>query len=277
MAYSVSPEIPPERQPYELTAAATGCLILHGFMGSPYSSRPLGDYLHAAGFTVHCPLLPGHGHLPARLHGASHRQWLTTAEDALARLRPRCDAIVLVGHSMGAILGAHLATRNPDIRAFAMIAPLYDVPSRVFHLLPVLRRLLPWLQPLKLPQVDNAIVFQRLRDFDPAIDLDDPDVQAWLPEGTRLPTSALDEMRRMTRIGRRLWPRLALPTLILQGGHDPAAPPSFGASVHAAVPHRDKQYHFFPEAGHELMRPFDPAHEQVWPLIRDFLLHHARA
>ena len=33
----------------------------------------------------------------------------------------------------------------------------------------------------------------------------------------------------------------------------------------------DKAIYFFDDAGHELMRPFDPAHEQVWRLVFEFI------
>ena len=36
-------------------------LMLHGFGDTPQTLRYLGGRLHATGFTVHAPLLPGHG------------------------------------------------------------------------------------------------------------------------------------------------------------------------------------------------------------------------
>ena len=36
-------------------------LLLHGYTGAPSEMRPLGDYLHALGYTVSCVRLPGHG------------------------------------------------------------------------------------------------------------------------------------------------------------------------------------------------------------------------
>ena len=40
------------------------------------------------------------------------------------------------------------------------------------------------------------MIYQRVLDFDPGLDLDDPEVQAALPDATKIPTSALDEMRK---------------------------------------------------------------------------------
>lgn len=276
MAFHVSDAIPPSRQPYTFEGNDVCCLVIHGFMGSPKSSRPMAEFLHAElGWTFYCPLLPGHGHLPYKLHRVSHRQWLAAAEAALATVRQRGRQIVLIGHSMGSILAAHLAVQAADIRALALIAPLHDVPSRVFHAMPLVRRLMPYLYPLRLPQIPNDVIMQRIHDFDPSIDLEDPAVKAWLPRGTRMPTSALDELRKMTRLGRKLYRKLSLPVLTLQAGADPAAPVENGEKVHAAIRAADKRYVLVAEAGHELMRPFDPAHETVWAEIRDFLRRYA--
>jgi pimeloyl-ACP methyl ester carboxylesterase len=81
-------------------------------------------------------------------------------------------------------------------------------------------------------------------------------------------------MRKMVRIGRKTWPTLTVPTLVIQGGKDPASPVANGENVYAAIKHAQKQYAFFPDAGHELMRPFDPAHTDVWRLIHSFLQQH---
>lgn len=79
MSYVISPEIPEERKPYTKQGGPTGILMLHGFMGSPLSSRDMATYLSERGITVHCPLLPGHGHLPSRMKGVSRKDWLASA------------------------------------------------------------------------------------------------------------------------------------------------------------------------------------------------------
>jgi carboxylesterase len=39
----------------------TGCLLIHGFTGTPQNIRPLGDFLARRGLTVLAPRLHGHG------------------------------------------------------------------------------------------------------------------------------------------------------------------------------------------------------------------------
>src|SRR5690606_34099012 len=91
------------------------------------------------------------------------------------------------------------------------------------------------------------------------------------PQMTRVPLSGLAEMSKMAGHGRKLWPHLTLPALILQGQRDIAVRPGSAEAVHEALGSRDKHLSLYPRAGHELMRPKDPAHKQVWAEIEVFI------
>lgn len=255
-----------------MDAGPVGVLMLHGFMGSPTSSMPLAAYLAERGISVRCPLLPGHGELPNKLYKVRHRAWIEEAEEALAVLRQRCDEIFLMGHSMGTVLSAYLIQHYPDIpiRGIIMLAPLYEVPSRAIKLLRFLRPVVPWFYPLRFKRM-TRLVHERIHDFDPTLDLDDPAVQVRLPEMTRVPTSGIDEMRKMADMGRGLWPQIDVPALIFQGGKDIAVSEGNAQHVYNLLPNEDKKLHLFPRAGHELMRPFEPVHGEVWAAVYDFI------
>jgi carboxylesterase len=270
MPYQPDYDVPTARRAYTLPAGPVGVLMLHGFLGSPISSRPLAESLAARGITVHCPLLPGHGELPNKLYRVPRQAWIAEAEEALAYLSERCAEIFLMGHSMGTVLNAHLVQRHGRVRGMIMMAPVYEVPSRSIHLLRVLRYVMPWFYPLSRPGL-QPLVEERLHDFDPGLKLDDPAIQAALPEMSRVPTSAIDEMRKVIDLGRRLWPRLDVPAIIFQGGRDPAAAPGNTRRIYELLPHADKALHIFELAGHELMRPFEPVHAEVWSRVYDFI------
>ena len=44
--------------PFRFEGGPAGCLLIHGFTGSPPEMRLLGDYLHSRGITVAAPLHP---------------------------------------------------------------------------------------------------------------------------------------------------------------------------------------------------------------------------
>ncbi len=274
MPFEPTYNVPPERQAYTLHAGPVGCLMLHGFIGSPISSRPMAEYLSARGITVHCPLLPGHGELPNKLYKVTRQEWLDEAEEAFITARANCDELFLMGHSMGNILCADQAIRHGHFKGMIMLAPAYDVPDNRIRALALLRYVMPWFNPLRMTRL-RKLVEERLLDFDPTLDFDDPEIKKRLPEMTRVPTGAIDEMRKTLDMGRKLWPALDIPALIIQGGDDIAVDPAGTQKLFDQLPNSDKELLFIEEAGHELMRPFDPAHSTVWPAIFEFIRSHS--
>lgn len=280
MPFQPNYPVPPERTPYTFTATPQadgtriGCLMLHGFLGSPTSSRPLAQHLAQHGVTVHCPLLPGHGELPHRLHKISRRAWINEAEEALATIRPLCDQIFLMAHSMGNVLASHLITSVGGFQGMIMLAPVYELPDKRLRLMRWLRYVMPWFYPYKMRKM-RPLVKKRVHDFDPTIDFDDPEVQAWLPQATRIPTGALAEMAATIYWGRTLWPQLRLPVLMFEGGKDQAVPAGTIPQIYDLLATTDKHLAYLPDASHEMMRPFDPAHTKVWRMILDFIQRHS--
>lgn len=87
---------------------ATGVLLCHGFSGSPKSMRPWGDYLAAQGYSVSCPLLPGHGTTWQKMNRTRWHQWYAAVERSLHTLADHCDRVVIAGLSMGGTLAIRL-------------------------------------------------------------------------------------------------------------------------------------------------------------------------
>ncbi len=276
MPFTPSYEVGDERRAYTFRSGPTGCLMLHGFMGSPISSRPMAQFLAQQGVTVHCPLLPGHGALPENMRGVRYQQWIAEAEEAFATLAGCCDETFIMSHSMGTVLAAHLARQQPEVKGLILLAPLYKPPSRLISLLRAARFVMPWFYPWPIKRL-RRLTRERLLDLYPDLDLTDPQVRAWIPQATRIPTGAIDEMRKMADKGRRLWPQLNTPALLIQGGRDIAVKPGNTEAIFAMLPASDKALRIFPHAGHELMRPFEPVHRDVWTLVHTFIQERAAA
>lgn len=279
MPFEPTYDVPAARRPFFLPAATnnqptTGCLMLHGFMGSPGSSRPLSEYLAERGISSYAPLLSGHGHWPDKLYQVSRHAWLAEAEEALQKMAQKHDNIVVIGHSMGAVLGAHAILKHQpaiSVRGIIMLSPVYEIPDSRLKLMRYLRYVMPWFYPHKSRSMQK-LMRERVRDFYPDFDFDDPKNQACLPAITRLPTGSLDEMVQMVKLGcHKLFPQLQLPVLIFQGKHDPAIINNTHRKVYEIIPSSDKHIEVFPDAGHELMRPADPIHTTVWQMIAAFI------
>jgi carboxylesterase len=119
----------PGAEPYSATGDGRGALVLHGFTGNPQSMRGLALALADAGFTVEMPLLPGHGTAVEDMVPTRWADWSGAAEAAFVELAARCDAVVVVGLSMGGSLSIWLAEQHPEIAAIAVVNPLVTPPD----------------------------------------------------------------------------------------------------------------------------------------------------
>ncbi len=120
----------PSALPRFIPGGDTGALLLHGFTGTPRDLGGLSEHLHADGFTVSVPRLPGHGTNGLDFLQTDWRDWLRAAVDAWLDLRARCGVVHLVGHSMGAVLAALLASVFPTTR-LVLLAPAFQFTNRL--------------------------------------------------------------------------------------------------------------------------------------------------
>jgi carboxylesterase len=117
-----------------------GCLLVHGFTGTPQNVRPLADYLARRGLAVSAPRMPGHGTTVADLDRTGPEDWLRAAEHALSELQERCSTVFVAGISMGGTVTLELARRHPDLAGIVVMAapvqalealePLVNDPNR---------------------------------------------------------------------------------------------------------------------------------------------------
>jgi carboxylesterase len=120
-------EIIPGCEPWSAPGGPHGVLVLHGFTGNPQSLRGLAEALHAAGFAVELPLLPGHGTSVDDLIDSGWADWSAAAESAYEALAATVDKVVVAGLSMGGSLTLWLATRHPEIAGIVCVNPAVEV------------------------------------------------------------------------------------------------------------------------------------------------------
>jgi carboxylesterase len=117
--------------PWSAEGGPHGALVLHGFTGNCSGVRPVAEALHAAGFAIEMPLLPGHGTKVEDLLPTTFDDWYAAAEDALARLQDRVDRVVVTGLSMGGALTCVLAVDHPEISGIACVNPATQVNDEI--------------------------------------------------------------------------------------------------------------------------------------------------
>jgi carboxylesterase len=133
----------PTAEPFFFTGGKTGCLLVHGFTGTPKEMRWMGEFLAAQGYTVLGIRLAGHATDPHDLPRTQWQDWLASVEDGIRLLQNTCEQIFIIGLSMGGVLALTAATRYPVAGVITM-STLYALPSD--PRLPFLR-LLSWFKP----------------------------------------------------------------------------------------------------------------------------------
>ena len=136
--------VQPGCEAFSFDGGPVGALMVHGFTGSPFSMRPWGEHLAAAGLTVVGPRLPGHGTRWQDLNQTTWRQWYGQADAAFGELRARCTTVFAMGLSMGGALALRLAQEHGTaVAGVVAVNPYISQQHRLLPALPVLRWTLP--------------------------------------------------------------------------------------------------------------------------------------
>ncbi len=186
-------------QPIDLPGGEHGVLLLHGFTGTAAHMRPLAEALHAAGFTVAAPNLPGHGTQMQDMLQCTWQDWLECAKSACVALKKRCKTVSVAGLSMGGCLTLLLAEQM-EVAAIAPIsAPMgTKAPLWLSHIAYPFMPTVSW-QPRQEP---NAL--------DARFDYGYPG----------FPTKSGTQLHRIIRMARKDLHAVTCPALIIQSRAD---------------------------------------------------------
>lgn len=187
--------------------AKSAVLVLHGFTGTPWEIRPLGETLAQRGFFVHAPRLPGHGTVPEAMLWSGWREWVDAAELGLDALR-HFERVCVAGLSMGGLLAMILAARHgPRISKVVLMAPAMKLRAIETKLLRLVRHRRLGL--LKAQWVKKE-----------GTDIEDDTVRAQAPVLARYPLSRLFDLFTLQDVAQLIVPLVTQPTLIAAAVHD---------------------------------------------------------
>ncbi len=103
--------------------ARAGIILIHDWLQTPLSLKPLADYLKTCGFTVLVPRLPGHATSAADLEIRSFEEWQSAVDEAYAYMAMASPQVVLCGVGKSAALALSLAARGHEIAALIALFP----------------------------------------------------------------------------------------------------------------------------------------------------------
>jgi carboxylesterase len=213
------------------TPTDIGCLLVHGFSGSPLEMVPLGEALTNAGWTVAMAQLAGHGTSPRDLARTTWRDWVASAAEAYEDLRRRTRRQAIIGLSMGGAIALYLAARvsvdavvaiSTPIRVRPMLAGAARVASRVVPLVPVIFRLTPR----------------------------DPTARQYRSPYTQIPLGATAELSALLTETARSLPSLTAPLLVVQGRRDWVIPKESGQEIISRAAHTRGELLWLRRSGH---------------------------
>ena len=178
-----------------------GCLLLHGFTGTPWALRSLGELLASYNLTVEAPLLGGHATTPDDLNHVSWERWVHEARLSYKRLESVCNMFFVIGLSMGGTLAIYLASEQKVDGLVTLSTPV-AMRSWVSRLLPLVR---PFVQSWK-------------KRRNPAM--------IWTPEMgyDQYPVGGTIEFFKLMRVTRKRLDQVHCPALIMHAQGDRTVP-----------------------------------------------------
>lgn len=99
-------------------------LIIHGFGGGLHETEPLEAFLKSRGLNAASCLLEGHGKTRKDLTRTTYKDWILAAERELLKYSDTKN-VIIVGFSMGGLLGVNLAKRYELAGVVSVNSPLW--------------------------------------------------------------------------------------------------------------------------------------------------------
>lgn len=236
-------------EPFFLTGhKPVSLLLIHGFTGSCAEMSLLGEYFHQRGYTVHAPLLKGHGTTVEEMEKTGAQDWWESVLDGYERLQsPQRPHLFAVGLSMGGLLALKLAASRPLSGVVSLAAPVF-----------VYQRFLGfsrWVYP----------IYRYHKGGGPA----NPEVEAYAWSYDRTPVKAAGELWRLMREVRQMLAEIRVPALVMQGERDETVKPHSARFIYERLGSSVKQLRWYGQSGHILT--LDIERKQVFTDIEAFI------
>lgn len=252
-------QIIPSAEPFFFQADSDiGCILTHGFTGTPKEMRWMGEYLHQQGFNVLAPRLFAHATRPEDMLRARCEDWLASLEDAYALMTGAARQIYLVGLSMGGALSLTAASYLPVRGVIAMSTPAYLPADWRLNHLEILAKFQPFLP--KSKEAPGSGWF---------------DQQAWQEHISypRNPTRAIGELKKLLDEMNIALPKVTAPVLLMHSRNDNYVAKDSMERIHARLGSAEKQMLWVERSGHVI--PRDAERETAFRAAAGFIQQNA--
>lgn len=227
-------------------------LIIHGFTGYPGPYYEMAELIHAEGYTVSLPRLPGHGTCRADFRKSDWRDWLNHTRNAYMDLAASHEAVSIVGLSMGGVMTLILASRFSAAK-ICLLAPAMAVTNPLFYLTPLLRFFMP-----VLPS-----------DWEPGEDDDEDKLFLGKEYWTKRISKQYAGLYRLIRMARRRLGSISSPALLVLSEADTTVPMRAGDIIQDGLKNCELKKVILKESPHVLIE--GPEKGEVYKNVIDWL------
>ncbi len=242
--------------PFLLQGGSAGCLLIHGFTGTPVEMRPMGEYLAKHDITVSAPRLPGHGTSPEDMQGVTWEEWYGAVEMAYQDLCASGKRAFVCGFSLGALLALHLAAQR-ELPGLVILSPALEVRDWRASLIPLARLFIRSVSkdtdPSKSDLTDRS-AFERFWSYDV------------------YPVEGAYQLWRLQKRVRSELGRIRCPTLTVYSTGDSVIGPRSGRTVYERIASRDKRLQELQHSGHGIV--LDAECQAVFEAARQWISAH---
>jgi len=237
-------------EPFLFKGNDTGCLLIHGFTGTPFEMRMLGENLHQAGYTVLAPRLFGHATRPADMIRARWSDWIASVEDGLNLLKGFTSRQVVMGLSMGGALALLTAARFPVAGVVSFSAPSALPGDWRIKVLPLIYPFYRYI-PKGPPDWHNPEAAKDHREYHV------------------FPTHSVIELNQLLRTMNSELSKITVPALFVQSHQDKEIPPQSLDTLINGISSADRTKLWLDNSGHVVIR--EPEREKVFLEVQNFL------
>ena len=216
----------------------TGVVLSHGYKSSPSEIKELANYLHERGVNVYGVRLKGHGTVSEDLRDTTWEEWYDSFNRGFAAMRQVSKKLFVMGFSTGGLL-AILATARKLNKIDGLVVinaalELQDI--RVNYLVPTVNRMNDFLS------LFNA-------------DLEYVETEAEFPEFNYIKNyiNSLDQLRLLMEECKTVLSSVNVPTLIVQGDHDPVVKPESAKNIYEQISSKEKELAMFEFSRHVIV------------------------
>jgi carboxylesterase len=263
-----TPKLLKGAEPFYYPGNEIGCLTIHGFTGTPFEVRWLGQHLNRQGYTVYGPRLAGHGTHIRDMVPIRWREWYLDVLAAYKLLRARCEQVFVLGLSMGGALSMALAAHEPVDGAVAMSA-IYRLEGWQRVLLPLAGLFVRAMPKGGPPPEDNP--FQRRVIAEQKARGEEPFGHPTYPA---FPVRSAGQLVKLLRFVRAGLPSITAPVLLMHSRADDTVPFEHLQLYYNAIGSADKQTLILEKSLHCIAE--DVERELVFEAAADFIKARSR-